>query len=265
MTFFSGTDLSTLVQEGTEQNHFLSLIVNNEGAYTAKITRKVNEDTYYNYTITKTNRKYYHTYGDECVELDSEDFPTETKEEVKKTQYIETFDLNINKSSVYTEFDELNQRISGMLTRKEPAVKIQNYNYSKYKWDLSDDYYPEKTTDKDFARSIAFKLLTGSILATPLRDKDMKEWIKNIDKTYENTFGKFTDSKTDETWNKITEWIDYMSEYLLFTFTGDGYGSFAEQDAKAVIDYINKFNSTSLIVRYIIKSLKSFIDYNYGK
>ena len=40
-TFFSGTDQSTLQEEGAERNHFVSLIVNNAGKYTAAITRKI--------------------------------------------------------------------------------------------------------------------------------------------------------------------------------------------------------------------------------
>ena len=39
-TFFSGTDTDTLGKEGDDVNHFLSLIVNNAGEYTARITRK---------------------------------------------------------------------------------------------------------------------------------------------------------------------------------------------------------------------------------
>ena len=38
MTFFSGTDLNTLQEEGSDMNNFLSLIVNNAGQYTAAIT-----------------------------------------------------------------------------------------------------------------------------------------------------------------------------------------------------------------------------------
>ena len=40
-TFFSGTDTDTLREEGNKRNHFVSLIVNNAGTYTAGITRKV--------------------------------------------------------------------------------------------------------------------------------------------------------------------------------------------------------------------------------
>lgn len=41
LTFFSGTDTNTLLQEGKDCNNFLSLIVNNAGDYTAAITRKI--------------------------------------------------------------------------------------------------------------------------------------------------------------------------------------------------------------------------------
>lgn len=40
-TFFSGTDQGTLKEEGSDRNVFVSLIVNNEGTYTAAVTRKV--------------------------------------------------------------------------------------------------------------------------------------------------------------------------------------------------------------------------------
>lgn len=39
-TYFSSTDLNTLISEGEERNHFFSLIVNNDGHYNAKITKK---------------------------------------------------------------------------------------------------------------------------------------------------------------------------------------------------------------------------------
>lgn len=40
-TFFSGTDKATLKEEGESMPHFVSLIVNNKGEYTAAITSKV--------------------------------------------------------------------------------------------------------------------------------------------------------------------------------------------------------------------------------
>lgn len=39
-TFFSGTDIATLNEEGTDRNNIVSLIVNNDGTYNAAITRR---------------------------------------------------------------------------------------------------------------------------------------------------------------------------------------------------------------------------------
>ena len=60
-TFFSGTDTATLKEEGMDRNHFVSLIVNNEGTYTAAITRKVKA------TKTITENFSYPTFEDEEV------------------------------------------------------------------------------------------------------------------------------------------------------------------------------------------------------
>ena len=42
--FFSGTDANTLVEEGEQTIHFLSLVVNNEGTYVARVTRRIVEE-----------------------------------------------------------------------------------------------------------------------------------------------------------------------------------------------------------------------------
>lgn len=60
-TFFSDTDTATLKEEGIDRNHFVSLIVNNEGTYTAAITRRVKA------TKTITENFSYPTFEDEEV------------------------------------------------------------------------------------------------------------------------------------------------------------------------------------------------------
>lgn len=60
-TFFSGTDNKTLLEQGQENNHFLSLIVNNEGNYTAAITRQINSE----YTINEICE--YKSFGDKII------------------------------------------------------------------------------------------------------------------------------------------------------------------------------------------------------
>lgn len=59
MTFFSGTDTSTLEKEGLDNIHFLSLIVNNAGEYTAKITKQVKHNI--------LNVPEYSTFGGKVI------------------------------------------------------------------------------------------------------------------------------------------------------------------------------------------------------
>lgn len=72
-TFFSGTDTATLKEEGIDRNHFVSLIVNNEGTYTAAITRKVKA------TKTITENFSYPTFENEEV-ADTKTYTVESEE-----------------------------------------------------------------------------------------------------------------------------------------------------------------------------------------
>ena len=81
MTFFSGTDTATLKEEGIDRNHFVSLIVNNEGTYTAAITRRVKA------TKSITEDFSYPTFEDERV-VDTKTYTVESDE-------LEWFYLNI--------------------------------------------------------------------------------------------------------------------------------------------------------------------------
>lgn len=61
-TFFSGTDTATLSAEGNDMAHFVSLIVNNAGKYTAGITRK------YKCVQTVSEKYTYPTWNGEVRE-----------------------------------------------------------------------------------------------------------------------------------------------------------------------------------------------------
>ena len=92
MTFFSGTDTATLKEEGIDRNHFVSLIVNNEGTYTAAITRKVKA------TKTITENFSYPTFGDEGV--------ADTKTYTIESEELEWFYLKIEFESSGVSFQE---------------------------------------------------------------------------------------------------------------------------------------------------------------
>jgi proteasome lid subunit RPN8/RPN11 len=80
-TFFSSTDQETLLSEGLKRDNFVSLIVNNEGIYSASITRKC---------TSIINAKYTSTYDFENTSIDYE-----SKYKDSTNTFIEYFKLDI--------------------------------------------------------------------------------------------------------------------------------------------------------------------------
>lgn len=117
-TFFSGTDQSTLAEEGNNTNHFVSLIVNNAGQYTARVTRKVTTESKLKTTIKSIESKWYETYGGQKVELSKDKENTEIEEENKTTKVIEWFNLEVNKTDVEDSFRELDERLAELRKKK---------------------------------------------------------------------------------------------------------------------------------------------------
>ena len=64
--FFSGTDSTTLKEEGIDSCHYLSLVVCNRGPYVARITRRVKE------VIEGVRRVSYPSYDDTIIESTEE-------------------------------------------------------------------------------------------------------------------------------------------------------------------------------------------------
>lgn len=109
-TFFSGTDTATLKEEGMDRNHFVSLIVNNEGTYTAAITRKVKA------TKTITENFSYPTFEDEEI--------ADTKTYTVESEELEWFYLKIEFERNGSSFqEELKARLEEI--RKTKAEKAK--------------------------------------------------------------------------------------------------------------------------------------------
>ena len=109
-TFFSGTDTATLKEEGIDRNHFVSLIVNNEGTYTAAITRKVKA------TKTITENFSYPTFEDEEV--------TDTKTYTVESEELEWFYLKIEFERNEDPFrEELKARLEEIKKTKAEKAK----------------------------------------------------------------------------------------------------------------------------------------------
>ena len=106
-TFFSGTDTATLKEEGRDRNHFVSLIVNNAGTYTAAITRRIK--------YVETRKLSYPTFeGKEIIDVE------ETFEEAEELEYF-YLDIVFENRPV-SKFQEISERLD---TIKKTKAEIK--------------------------------------------------------------------------------------------------------------------------------------------
>lgn len=147
----SGTDLNTLKEEGSDVNHFVSLIVNNAGTYTAAITRKVDikNDVYSVYT--------YKSFGDVAVEGKSDYTECNT--------CIEYFYLDIEVEQSENNNSELFDRINKL---KEPKVKT----YTPSSNPINQEYWPYTELYKNNVK----KAPGQKELFTDHKEEELTEW-----------------------------------------------------------------------------------------
>lgn len=126
-TFFSGTDTATLLSEGSDMAHFVSLIVNNAGSYSAGITRKYK-------CVQEVKEVFsYGSWNDKTI-VGEDKFSLE--EEV-----IEWFNLNIEFEKTTSSFEEETlARIADIRKEKEESKKKA---YSTFNGRAN--YYPTRT------------------------------------------------------------------------------------------------------------------------
>jgi proteasome lid subunit RPN8/RPN11 len=226
-TFFSGTDLSTLSSEGSSMLHFLSLIVNNAGQYTAAITKKVKK------TFTGTSSERFQTYQGKVI-------TSAPVEATFETSYIEYYDLDIefSNSSMY---DYLRNRYNEICATKskissvEPLSSILNRNKDTKKANSKSTKNEENTkvytpslfpsydldlADDDYNYGYAYDGVVGSLARTaddilkrifnwgkPTYTKTVLETIKECEKKkkkYKNNF-KFYNSLSEKVMLSLVE------------------------------------------------------------
>lgn len=201
-TFMSSTDLNTLLQEGTDRNIFVSLIVNNEGNYTAGITRRIFSKI--------AEEKCYKTFNDREICKPEEHY---------ETQYVEWFNLDIEKEEDYSNpFPEITERLLSIAEEKkrqkeerEKHSKENNSWWQPYQPTLFDnvdsfnkiteskkkkeevDDFPELFDEGDFKinkelfNNIIIKLLTGDINANSSTTTTSKAAV-NMPLLFDRTF-----------------------------------------------------------------------------
>lgn len=129
--FFSGTDQGTLAEEGNRTTHYLSLVVNNEGSYVARVTRKITE------MVSGVKHIKYLSYDGINIEYDEEVTTTETTK-------VEYFDLNVCiedsftdiRESVKSRYDELKKASPVIINSQFNLQRFRGEDYEEYSWPI---------------------------------------------------------------------------------------------------------------------------------
>ncbi len=239
-TFFSNTDTATLKEEGRDRNHFISLIVNNAGSYTAAITRRV-----------KSKRTVNETFSYESFEGVLVEATDSWEEEVEEIQY---FHLDITKEGDVYSFSDVDARLAEIKKAKEAKAKTRPYaqgtflsgrsfaessnrylgNFSqtpkavveqpKLPFDAreieseppfepADGVVPDQDVKADpkLIHSLCLQLLTGSVMIPNESKIDIKKWVNSMKSVIERRFG--TDAKGLE---RYQGFIESLVEFLVW-------------------------------------------------
>lgn len=225
-TFFSGTDMSTLQEEGNERNHFVSLIVNNAGKYTAAITRKIK------YTSVRS--------------LSYEGFngTIDNGQETIEGEEIEYFYLDIVfEEPQQNDMKEVADRIAEIKEAKKKATptttNIYTPNYLNKdlttwkpptQYSLFDDeefiyrgsgfgstpvvQETKKQDKKALVDTIVAQLISGNVTCTKLEGSNREKALSSMEKRFENRFGKDDEGMLlFDYW--ATDFIEFLTWYSI--------------------------------------------------
>lgn len=117
--WFSETDIGTLRSEGNERNCFVSLIVNNEGTYSAAITRKIQSTSE---VITKSLGTSYEFFGEGTIKTDETEMTESTK--IIDNTVIEYFMLDVERQEAENPLGYLDDRFKEIIKKKEDEKSL---------------------------------------------------------------------------------------------------------------------------------------------
>lgn len=210
-TFFSGTDISTLQAEGNDMNHFVSLIVNNAGKYTAAITRKIKkvktiiENYSYNtWEGKEAIGKATYTSEEECIEyyyLDIEKAANKFEDEMsqrleeiresKRKSNINTV-LNNNSNSIPTSVNPISYYAKAEIPKIEIPIKEQQ---TRIPFEFDDEGssipYGSVHADKEVVEDLVKQIVTSSVIIPNNSKIDINRWANSMPKLYKDRFGNF--------------------------------------------------------------------------
>lgn len=275
-TFFSGTDLATLKEEGTDRNHFVSLIVNNEGKYTAAITRKIystknitEEITYKSFDdIEKKSKNSYDITSCEIeysylnIEFETPEFNNEelslrlnTLYETKKKR--ETLD-SVAKPSLVSQQGFLFSNKEKTNKYKSDISSSKTVISNKPKAHIEDNEeesipYEYIRFDSKIIKSVVIQLITGSVILTDKSKVDINKWMSKMVNIFEGRFGK-----GDMGFKSFKNWADSYIDYIVWYTDDDSLINMGYTDdelaaicAYDLIEELEKLPSNIYIKAYI--------------
>lgn len=278
-TFFSGTDTGTLLAEGSDVNHFVSLIVNNAGVYTAGITRRVS-------VVQKVSEEYTYPSWKDSEKSGTREF-TATK------TYVQWFNLVVNKDEVAKEDEsEILNRIKEVrklkaskpkycsklgsedLPKATPVVvkptnvvpttpttpkkedKPKNTEITPSLFELDEEEYDVNYNlyhySDDTIISIVKQLITLSLVLPNSDAIDAREWAKNMDEIFDARFGDVVEFET-----VAVNIVDYLLNY---TEEEEAFNHLTPRESVAVLANEVKGALAELPENKYINSLMSICD-----
>lgn len=167
MTFFSDTDTNTLISEGTDRNHFVSLIVNNDGVYTAGVTRRITDEVKAEAHIVYTTTSYYDSFANNRVTINDAVVSENDKEETRVIQHIEWFSMDIEKEEVENNFEEIDQRLKE-IKQSNVNTKVYQPTSTAYKYPSYTPSYPYDKTAP--AVNLNDRVSDSKVVSTPSKN-----------------------------------------------------------------------------------------------
>lgn len=250
-TFFSGTDTATLREEGNDRNHFVSLIVNNAGTYTAAITRKITEKKVISSTFIYRTFDDIEKTGTRTVEVEEEAIVYNMLNIVKEGEVTEPF-LEINERlevikknktkvaatkapfSTIPYYDGLSFTPPVYQGNSKEVSRIARQN-SLFDEDFMESEPPrrveritdpnELAIDASVVKSITLQLITGSIAIADASKIDPVKWTGQMTKLFDKRF--------KEDMNIFHFWAETMVEFVVTNFIPEEFASFED-------DYISE-------------------------
>lgn len=242
-TFFSGTDTGTLREEGNDRNHFVSLIVNNAGTYTAAITRRLKEKRVINTTFTYRTFDDAEKTGTRTVEVEEEVIAYNMLNIIKEGEVVEPFleiderleAIKKNKAKVAPAKAPLSTTsYHGCLPFTPPTYQDNSKVVRQgllFDEEFMESEPPRKveqiadpnelTIEASVVKSITLQLITGSIAIADASRIDPVKWadqmVKLFDKRFKNDMSLFG------------LWAETMVEFIVINFVPDEFAQFEDE------------------------------------